>query len=156
MEQFTPECDRLVKYQCVQERSHMRRDSMGFFMDWSVRLALWPHVSEDSLEQVRLHLVSHLVSHRFHNDSKISTHLSLNGSCTAWHRCPHENSDIKGTSLGCCLAPEMIPNTQNYAIWAAWIGGVERWHNYVGWGNLVWHLVTGRGRGKSVEKVWHN
>ena len=40
----------------------MRRDSMGFFMDWLVHLAVRPHMFWGSSEQVRLHLVSYLVS----------------------------------------------------------------------------------------------
>ena len=37
-------------------------DSMGFFMDWLVRLALRPHMFWESSEQVRPHLISYLVS----------------------------------------------------------------------------------------------
>ena len=32
---------------------------------------------------------------------------------------PHQNSRTKGTSLGCLLAPEMIPIAHNCAVWAA-------------------------------------
>ena len=42
----------------------MRRDSMGFFMDWLVRLALRPHMFWGFSEQVRPHLVSYLVRGR--------------------------------------------------------------------------------------------
>ena len=33
---------------------------------------------------------------------------------------PHQNSRTKGTSLGCWLAPEMIPITHNCSVLAAW------------------------------------
>ena len=41
----------------------MRRDSMGFFMDWLVRLALQPHMFWGFSEQVRPHLVSYLLTY---------------------------------------------------------------------------------------------
>jgi len=56
----------------------MRRDSMGFFMDWlGPSSPTASHVSEDPLEQVRPHLVCHLVWRVSHAQIAVSPVFDL-------------------------------------------------------------------------------
>jgi len=63
MEQFTTACDWLSEHQCVQEWSQYyekRFDGLLYGLTGPSG-PMASHVSEDSLEQVRPHLVSYLV-----------------------------------------------------------------------------------------------